>query len=74
VAAAGLALGSLSVVGGTVVAGEFGPMVAGYGVLIAISALYLAVGLAIRDRVWRRSYRTQPTTARVDRLAGRRVF
>ena len=71
----GLALGSLGMVGGTVVGGELGPMVVGYGLLIALSALYLVTGLAIRERVWRRMSRTVDTaTTRVDRLAGRRVF
>ena len=35
-AIAGLALGSLGMVGGTVVGGEFGPMVVGYGLLTAL--------------------------------------
>jgi hypothetical protein len=49
-------------------------MVVGYGVLVALAALYLVTGLAIRERVWRRLARPLPTTARTDRLAGRRVF
>jgi hypothetical protein len=73
VAVAGLALGSLGLVGGTVVGGQIGPMVIGYGLLIALSAVYLVAGLAIRERVWRRLAR--PVTGpRADRLAGRRVF
>ena len=70
-AVAGLALGSLGMVGGTVVGGEFGPMVVGYGLLTALAALYLAAGLAIRERIWvHRAARVE----RVNRLAGRRVF
>jgi hypothetical protein len=69
----GLALGSLSMVGGTAIGGEFGPLAVGYGLLVALSALYLVAGLAIRERVWKRLAR--PVAApRADRLAGRRVF
>jgi hypothetical protein len=74
VAVAGLAFGSLGMVGGTVVGGEFGPMVVGYSLLVAVSALYLVAGLAIRERVWRRLARPERLTAQPDRLAGRRVF
>ena len=74
VAVAGLALGSLGMVGGTVVGGELGPMAVGYGLLIAVSALYLVAGLAVRERVWRRVPRVDSASARPDRLAGRRVF
>ena len=70
-AIAGLALGSLGMVGGTVVGGELGPMVVGYGLLTALSALYLATGLAIRERIWANR---EARAERVDRLAGRRVF
>ncbi len=70
----GLALGSLGMVGGTVVGGELGPMVVGYGLLIALSALYLVTGLALRGRGWRRWSRQMDSATRVDRLAGRRVF
>jgi len=73
-ALAGLALGSLAMVGGTAVGGELGPLAIGYGFLVALSALYLFVGLALRERAWRRGMRPMPTTARPDRLAGRRVF
>lgn len=73
-AIAGLALGSLGMVGGTVVGGEFGPMVVGYGLLTALSALYLAAGLAIRERVWARRAAHERTGTSADRLAGRRVF
>lgn len=73
-AIAGLALGSLGMVGGTAVGGQIGPMIVGYGVLIALSALYLFAGLAIRERVWRRLSRAAAAGQRADRLAGRRVF
>ena len=74
-AVVGLALGSVGMVGGTVVGGELGPMVVGYGLLVALSALYLVAGLAIRERAWRRlSGRAVPSASRIDRLAGRRVF
>jgi 4-hydroxybenzoate polyprenyltransferase len=73
VAVAGLVLGSLAMVGGTAVGGQIGPMIIGYGLLVALSALYLVAGLAIRERAWRRL--AQPMTgANPDRLAGRRVF
>ena len=72
-AIAGLALGSLGMVGGTVVGGPIGPMVIGYGLLIALSALYLVAGLAIRERVRRRLMPPQKGP-QADRLAGRRVF
>jgi sulfite exporter TauE/SafE len=73
-AVAGLALGSLGMVGGTAVGGELGPMTVGYSLLIAVCALYLVAGLAIRERVWQRLSRPDTTSARPDRLAGRRVF
>jgi hypothetical protein len=73
-AVGGLALGSLGMVGGTVVGGELGPMAVGYGLLVALSALYLVTGLAIRERVWRRVSRIEAPSAHPDRLAGRRVF
>ena len=73
-AVAGLALGSLAMVGGTAIGGELGPLTVGYGLLVALAALYLVAGLAIRERVWRRM--AAPTLERpaADRLAGRRVF
>lgn len=73
-AVAGLALGSLGMVGGTVVGGDLGPTAVGYGLLIAVSALYLVAALAIRERVWQRLSRPETMSARPDRLAGRRVF
>ena len=48
-------------------------MVVGYGLLTALSALYLVAGLAIRERIWARRAARQESTG-VDRLAGRRVF
>jgi hypothetical protein len=69
----GLALGTLGMVGGTVVGGQLGPMAIGYGLLLALSALYLVAGLAIRERVWRRVAQ-QEKALHADRLAGRRVF
>jgi predicted membrane protein len=68
----GLAIGSLAMVGGTAIGGELGPLAVGYGLLVALTALYLVAGLAIRERVWRRASPPMPT--HTDRLAGRRVF
>ena len=53
-AAGGLAAGVSAVGIGTTVGGEVGPLVAGYGMLLGLAAVYLAAGLAIRDRAWRR--------------------
>ena len=69
---AGLALGSLGMVGGTAVGGDIGPMFVGYGLIVALCALYLVAGLAVRERVWRRTARALSPQA--ERLAGRRVF
>ena len=74
IAMVGLALGSLGMVGGTVVGGELGPMAVGYGLLIALAAVYLVAGLVIRERVGHRLSGPEDAAARVDRLAGRRVF
>lgn len=74
VAVAGLALGSAAMAGGTAIGGELGPLAAGYGLLIALAGLYLVIGLAIRERAWRRLSShglKHPVPARV---AGRRVF
>ena len=69
----GLAFGTLGMVGGTVMAGDVGPLVVGYGLLVALAALYLVAGLAVRERVWRRlSVRAELPAA--ERLVGRRVF
>lgn len=69
----GLGLGTLGMVGGTLAGGNLGPLVVGYGLLMALAALYLVAGLALRERVWRRlSVRAELPSA--ERLAGRRVF
>ena len=73
-AIAGLALGSVSMLGGTAVGGELGPLAVGYGLLVALAALYLVAGLAIRERVWRRMAAPRIERPTSDRLAGRRVF
>lgn len=53
-AVAGLALSNVAMLGGTAIGGDFGSLAVGYGLLLALAALYLVAGLAIRDRVWRR--------------------
>ena len=74
VAVAALALGSVAIAGGAAIGGELGPMAAGYGLLITLSALYLAAGLAIRERAWRKLSTTSLRRPEPHRLAGRRVF
>lgn len=74
VAMTGLGLGSLGMVGGTVIGGELGPLAVGYGLLVSLSAIYLVIGLAIRERAWKRLARPMPATKQPDHLAGRRVF
>ena len=74
VAVAGLALGNLAMLGGTAIGGEIGPVAAGYGLLIALGALYLVAGLAIRERAWRRLSKPTLQSPVADRLAGRRIF
>lgn len=69
----GLAIGGLTFVGGTTIGGEIGPLAAGYGVLIAATAVYALVGLAIRDRAWRRLSRARGAT-RIETVASHRVF
>ena len=71
---AGLALGSLAMVGSTAIGSELGPLLAGYGLLVALTALYLVAGLAIRDRVGRKLATSNMERPKTDRLAGRRVF
>jgi hypothetical protein len=69
----GLVLGTLGMVGGTAVGGTIGPIAAGYGLLVTLTALYLVAGLAIRERLAKRrsaALRLPDAT----RLAGRRVF
>ena len=70
----GLGLGSLAMVGGTAIGGELGPLAMGYGLLVALAALYLVAGLAIREHVWRRLAPPMREVPQADRLAGRRVF
>ncbi len=70
----GLGIGSLAMVGGTTIGGSLGPLAVGYGLLVALTALYLVAGLAIRERVGRRMTQAMPSKAQPDRLAGRRVF
>ncbi|MGH2417226.1 MAG: hypothetical protein ACRDFY_02735 [Candidatus Limnocylindria bacterium] len=73
-AIAGLGLGSLAMVGGTAVGGSIGPLAVGYGLLVALAALYLVAGLAIRERVWHRLSTPSVGRPHADRLAGRRIF
>jgi hypothetical protein len=70
----GLLLGGLAMVGGTTIGGALGQLAAGYGLLIAFTALYLIVGLVVRDRTWQRVSQRLRAADRADRLAGRRVF
>lgn len=69
-----LGLGALAIVGGTAVGGQIGPMAVGYGLLVALAALYLVAALAIRERVWRRLSARRTDAPDAERLAGRRVF
>ena len=73
-AIAGLGIGSLAMLGGTAIGGEIGPLAVGYGLLVALAALYLVAGLAIRERVWRRLSTASLERPQADHLAGRRVF
>ena len=73
-AIAGLGIGSLAMLGGTAIGGEIGPLAVGYGLLVALAALYLVAGLAIRERAWRRLSTASLGRPKADRLAGRRVF
>ena len=71
----GIALGSLTMVGGTAIGGDVGPLAVGYGLLVALAGLYLVGGLAIRERAWQRLSRPgSGSMPPIDRLAGRRVF
>jgi len=76
IALAGLGFGSLTMVGGTAVGDGVGALAVGYGVLVVLTALYMIVGLAIRDRIDRRSsaHRAPDGATAIDRLAGHRVF
>ncbi len=69
----GLAVGGLAVVGGTAIGGEIGPLAAGYGVLVTLAALYALVGLAIRERVWRRLSSVRGASG-IETVASHRVF
>ncbi len=73
-ALAGLGFGSLTMVGGTAIGGDLGPLAAGYGLLVVVATLYMVAGIAIRDRVGQRFARTDRQMPNVNRLAGRRVF
>ncbi len=50
----GMVIGLAALVVGPMT-GELGSMLAGYGVLVLVSAAYLLAGLAIRDRIRRRA-------------------
>jgi len=58
----GLTAGLMLMVGGTLVVSELAPLARGYGLLVLLSSLYLAAGLAIRARIGR-----SPATASVRR-------
>ena len=76
IALAGVGFGSLAMVGGTAIGDGVGALAIGYGVLVILAALYMIVGLAIRDRIDRRTStpRGREATTAIDRLAGHRVF
>jgi hypothetical protein len=66
---------ALLILGGIMSGAELGQMIAGYGVLLLMSGLYLAAGLAIRERVWRRVTARAATVRPMPiELHGRRVF
>jgi hypothetical protein len=74
-AAAAITASALLILGGVMSGAELGQMVAGYGLLLLLSGVYLAAGLAIRERIWRR-FAAPATTVRPMpiELHGRRVF
>jgi hypothetical protein len=72
-AAVVLAFGALAMVGSTAISAERVPLGLS-GVVLTLGGLYLLAALAIRKRAWKRLRSADPTVARVDRLAGRRVF
>ena len=76
IALAGVGFGGLTMVGGTAIGDGVGALAIGYGVLVVLTALYMIVGLAIRERVDRRASAPRAATAAtaIDRLAGHRVF
>lgn len=76
-AIAGVGFGCLAMVGGTAIgAGGVGSLAVGYGLLVLLSAMYLLAGLAVRDRITRRTsaQAAMPEAPTIDRLAGHRVF
>lgn len=76
VAVAGLGFGSLAMVGGTALGHGVGGLAVGYGVLVVLAALYLIIGLAIRDRMRprRTAERQSEAAPAIQRLAGHRLF
>ena len=60
-------------VGGTAIGGQAGPIAAAYGVLFSLCALYMIAGLALRDRVRRRSM-SGGTTPEPRHLGSLRIF
>jgi hypothetical protein len=74
-ATASIACSSLLILGGIMSGAELGRMVAGYGLLLLMSGLYLAAGLAVRERIWRRVVAQAATVRPMPiELHGRRVF
>jgi 4-hydroxybenzoate polyprenyltransferase len=73
IAVIGLAVGSLAIVGGSTIGGHLGPLTAGYGLLIALAALYAIAMLLVRDRARRRRSRRDGAPS-VETLAGTRIF
>ena len=74
-AAASIAGSALLILGGVASGAELGQMVTGYGTLLLISGVWLAAGLAIRERVWRRVVARAATVRPMPiELHGRRVF
>jgi hypothetical protein len=72
-AASGFGLGAAAMGGGSIAGGGFGALAVGYGLLIVLAAGWLALGLALRARVWPRmtvSARRRSTAS----LHGPRVF
>lgn len=70
---AGLAIGSLGIVGGTTIDGPLRSLTVGYGVLLGLAALYALSGLVLRDRPWRR-VGDDREGSRVETVASHRVF
>jgi hypothetical protein len=74
-AAASIAGSALLVLGGVMSGAELGQLVAGYGFLLLMSGIYLAAGLAIRERIWRRVVARAATVRPMPvEFHGRRVF